>query len=492
MTQLRHLASATLLVPFRGGTPPPWLLGMLDQGLGGVLLFGHNVGDPEQVARLSATLGSAGDRPLVAIDEEGGDVTRLAHRTGSPYPGNAALGAVDEVPLTRRVHRAMGAELAALGINADLAPSVDVNTADDNPIIGTRAFGADPELVSRHAPAAVAGLQDAGVAACAKHFPGHGATRRDSHLELPTVDADLNVLDHRDLAPFRAAISAGVQMVMTAHVRVPAITGRAPATLSPAAIGGLLRGRLAFEGVVISDALEMRAVADSVDDLGGAAVRALNAGVDLLCLGARQTADEVSAVIATICDAVRTGELAYERLADAADRVWRLRAWTEDAPRVGPDDLAGIVAARRAVRLHGDPGELYEPFVVELQAPPNVSVGNVPWGLAPWLIGTDDAAVRVADPAAEASALLARADGRSLVVVVRDAHRYRWQRELLSALLSVRPDAVVVEMGLPVWHPPSAAYLATYGASQANARAAAEVLGCAPRPGRPDRPGSQR
>ena len=191
--ELRRLALGTLLAAFPGRTAPDWALDLLADGLAGHTLFGHNIAEPEQVAALTAQLRAARPDVLVAIDEEGGDVTRLAHRTGSPYPGNAALGTVDDQNLTRQVYASIGADLVAAGINFDLAPTIDVNTADDNPIIGTRSFGADPLLVSRHAGAAIAGLQSAGVApSCAKHFPGHGATVADSHLELPTVDASLD------------------------------------------------------------------------------------------------------------------------------------------------------------------------------------------------------------------------------------------------------------------------------------------------------------
>ena len=197
--------------PFPAIRAPDWALDLVADGLAGYTLFGYNVTDPAQVAASTAALRAARPDVLIAIDEEGGDVTRLAHPTGSPYPGNAALGAVDDLDLTRRVYQAIGAELAALGLNLNLAPTVDVNTADDNPIIGTRSFGADPVRVAAHAAAAVAGLQAAGVAACAKHFPGHGATVADSHLELPTVDVPLDLLRERDLPPFAAVVAAGRQ-----------------------------------------------------------------------------------------------------------------------------------------------------------------------------------------------------------------------------------------------------------------------------------------
>ncbi|MEV6030365.1 glycoside hydrolase family 3 protein [Nonomuraea sp. NPDC052116] len=470
---LRRLAAGTLLVAFQGTVAPEWVLRELEQGLGGVTLFGFNVADPGQVSDLTSALRGAGE-PVISLDEEGGDVTRLAYHVGSPYPGNAALGAVDDVELTRRVYRAIGSELAACGINLDMAPSADVNTEADNPVIGTRSFGPDPELVARHTVAAVEGLQSVNVAACVKHFPGHGATRVDSHLAIPVVDVDLDVLRKRELAPFRAAVGAGARSVMTAHVAVPAVTGETPATLSGAALTGLLRGELGYDGVVITDALDMRAITRSVG-LAGGAVLTLAAGADLLCLGPLPTYDDVQAIIAEIVSAVREGRLPLSRLEEAAARVAALRAWFgAPAPVAAEQNVVGLHAARRAVRLTGATEPLVEPLVIEVDTPPTIAVGDVPWGVGPWL--PDAEIVRVKPAAADVPDLLAKAVNRSLVVVVKDAHRHRASQELVSALVAARPDATVIEMGLPVWRPDSAAYIATYGAARANAQAAIELL----------------
>ena len=349
---LRRLALRTLLAAFAGKSAPDWALRLLGEGLAGHTLFGSNIAEPVQVAGLTAALRAERPDVLIAIDEEGGDVTRLAHLTGSPYPGNAALGAVDDVELTRSVYAAIGADLAGAGINLDLAPTVDVNSADDNPIIGTRSFGADPRLVARHAAAAVAGLQASGVAACAKHFPGHGATVADSHLELPTVDASLDVLRGRDLPPF-AAVAAEAQAIMTAHIRVPELTGAGPATFSAAVLVDLLRGEYGFRGAVITDALEMKGAADAAGGIGPAAVRALAAGADLLCIGAEVTEGLVEAVVAEIAAGVHDGRLAPARLEQAAERVATLAGWasTQPAPtRAGCRSGVRGRAARRAGR----------------------------------------------------------------------------------------------------------------------------------------------
>ncbi|MGW0806858.1 glycoside hydrolase family 3 protein [Nonomuraea sp. NPDC002799] len=470
---LRRLAAGTLLVAFQGTTAPDWVLRELEQGLGGVTLFGFNVADPGQVKELTTALGRAGE-PVISLDEEGGDVTRLAYHVGSPYPGNAALGAVDDVELTRRVYRAIASELAACGINLDMAPSADVNSEADNPVIGTRSFGAEPELVARHTVAAVQGLQSVNVAACVKHFPGHGATRVDSHLAVPVVDVSMDVLRARELAPFRAAIGAGAKSVMTAHVAVPVVTGETPATLSSAALTGLLRGELGYDGVVVTDALDMHAITKSVG-LAGGAVLTLAAGADLLCLGPIPAYDDVQGIIAEIVAAVRDGRLPLERLEEAAARVAALRAWFGTSHEVTAEhNVVGLHAARRAVRLTGETEPLVEPLVIEVDTPPTIAVGDVPWGVGPWL--PDAEIVRIEPAAAVVGDLLAKAANRSLVVVVKDAHRHQASRELVSALVAARPDATVIEMGLPIWRPQSGAYIATYGAARANAQAAIELL----------------
>jgi beta-N-acetylhexosaminidase len=473
---LRRLALRTLLAAFAGTTAPDWALRLLDDGLAGHTLFGFNVADAPPVARLCAQLRGARSDVLIAIDEEGGDVTRLAHRTGSPYPGNAALGVVDDLELTCSVYAAIGADLARAGIDLDLAPTVDVNTADDNPIIGTRSFGADPLRVARHAAAAIEGLQSVGVAACAKHFPGHGATVSDSHLELPTVDATPAVLRERDLPPFAAAVLAGAQAVMTAHIRVPTLTGDDPATFSRAVLTELLRGELGFRGAVITDALEMNGAAHAAGGIGPAAVRALAAGADLLCIGARVDLPLVEAVAAEIVAGVGDGRLELRRLEEAAERTATLATWAR-APRAAePDASLGYTAARRAVRVEGSLVELVDPLVVQIESGHSIAEGRVPWGLKPHINGTEQVSVVAAE--ASPDALAERAGARPIVVVGRHTHRTEAARLLIERLAASHTVAVV-EMGWPSrWRPTGArAFLTTYGASHANGRAAAEALG---------------
>ncbi|MGH3655790.1 MAG: glycoside hydrolase family 3 protein [Micromonosporaceae bacterium] len=476
---LRGLALRTLLASFPGTTLPAWAARLLDDGLAGYVLFGYNIADRGQVRDLVAELRRARPDTIVGIDEEGGDVTRLAHAEGSRYPGNAALGAVDDTDLTRRVHRAIGTELHQLGINLNLAPIVDVNSSDDNPIIGTRSFGVDPYLVARHGAAAVVGLQSAGVAACAKHFPGHGATVTDSHDELPTVDSSLDGLRERELPPFAAVIAAGVRAVMTAHIRVPALTGQAPATLTPRVVTDLLRSELGFTGTVVTDALEMRGASAEIG-IPESAVRALAAGVDLLCIGARVDADLVEACATAIVAAVRDGRLAPERLEEAASHNAALAVpvpVVPEPPAAGNGDL-GVAAARRALRIEGSLPRLRKPLLVQIDSPATIAAGELPWGLTTYL-GGDVEVVRVSPTDQTSPAeFISTAGDRQILVVSRDTHRHPYARHLVERLAADHPEVVLVEMGWPAaWRPEGLrAYLATYGASQANARAAANAL----------------
>jgi beta-N-acetylhexosaminidase len=476
---LRRLALGTLLGAFPGAQAPGWAVDLLAEGLAGHLLFGYNIVERDQVAALTAQLHSARDGVLIAIDEEGGDVTRLAHRLGSPYPGNAALGALGDPAITRRVYRTIGAELDQLGLNLNLAPTVDVNTADDNPIIGTRSFGADPHLVAAHTAAAVLGLQSARVAACAKHFPGHGATLADSHLELPTVDISPAELRGRELPPFCAAIEAGAKSIMSAHIRVPALTGDAPATFSRAVLVDLLRTELGFTGVVVTDALEMLGAARYAGSTQAGAVLALAGGADLLCIGADVDLALTLACVDEIVAAVQDGRLPLARLEEAVARVQTLADWTRRGDRTDREEPGlGYPAALSAVRIEGNVDRSSAPLIVQLESESSIAAGRVPWGLGPHVNGTEQ--IRVVADRTAPDELRALAGTRPIVVVGRNVHRLAGARTLVDALAASHP-VTVVEMGWPSsWRPANArAFITTWGASHANGRAAAETLGLA-------------
>jgi beta-N-acetylhexosaminidase len=451
LTELERLALRCIWPGFPGYEAPEWLRRRLSEGLGGVCLFGWNVRNAEQVAGLTAALRAENPAVIVSTDEEGGDVTRLEAVNGSSFPGNLALGVVDDVAVTAKVGEAIGSLCARAGVSLDLAPCADVNSNPDNPVIGVRSFGSDPALVARHVRAFVDGVQRCRVAACAKHFPGHGDTAQDSHVELPRAGGDLEAA----LLPFRAAIEAGVKSIMTAHIVVASLDD-APATLSPRVLTELLRGELGFDGLVITDALEMRAVAETVG-VEESAVRAIEAGADALCLGHDLADEAVESVWRALTGAVRDGRLAAGRLAEAAGRVEAVANWVAPHP-ADVDPEVGLEAAHRALQVDGDPRLDGPARVIELFPEPNVAAGPHEHSLA--------------------AALDAEAGpDKKLVIVLRDAHRHQWERYETERLLAQNPDAVVVETGIPLWHPPAArAYVATNGAGRVNLEAAAERL----------------
>jgi beta-N-acetylhexosaminidase len=459
MSTREELALRCLLPGFAGSEAPDWVRRRAAQGLGGVVLFARNVQATEQVRRLCEQLHSERPELVVAIDEEGGDVTRLEARTGSSYPGNLALGAAGDPPLTTEVAAAMGAELAALGIDLDLAPVADVNTNPLNPVIGVRSFGSDTRLVAEQTAAWITGMQGAGVAACAKHFPGHGDTAVDSHVALPVAGEDPRL---GALEPFKAAIRAGVRAIMSAHIVVPSLDDL-PATISRCVMTSLLRAELGFEGVAVSDGLEMAGLTAerSVPD---AAVLALAAGCDALCVGGGLDDEAtVDGIVAAILEAVRHGRLSEERLEEAAGRTAGFSsppAASSGARR--PRAEASLEAARRALCIDGDVHVGDEATVVELESSKSIAAGAIPWGMAGSL--------------AARGVRITQGRGRA-VIAVRNLHREPENRSKVDDLLARHPDAILVEMGVPGYRPPrSRAYVATHGAARVCADAAAEAM----------------
>jgi beta-N-acetylhexosaminidase len=475
---LLALADVCLLPSFRGHTLPDWVRRRLGAGLGGVVLFAFNIAGRDQLAELCADMRAENPDVLIGIDEEGGDVTRLDVATGSPYPGNLALGVVDDAELTRSVAAQIAADLASVGINLNLAPDADVNSNPDNPVIGVRSFGAEPKLVAAHTAAYVEGLQSLRVAACAKHFPGHGDTVVDSHHGLPTVYDDIPALRAGALLPFQAAIAAGVRSIMTAHLLVPAYDG-VPATVSRRILTGLLRDELGFDGLIVTDALDMQGVS-GLYGIADSGVRALAAGADALCGGPVVTEENTEALRQAIVAAVAGGRLDEARLAEAAGRVRDLAGWARPAGGGAGDRSVGLSAARRAIRASGVAVLAAPPYVLELEPPWGMAVGpDTVWGLgqvlAEALPGTH--VVRLTGAPENLAELLDAASGRPLVVVSKDAHRHGWVSGTEAAVLAARPDAVIVEMGLPDGLSGAAgSFIATHGAARSNAVAAAEVL----------------
>jgi len=292
--------------------------------LGGVILFSRNIEAPEQVAELSYDLQQlAGETPLwVSVDQEGGRVARL-RKPFTEWPPMAVLGRSQDTGLARRFAAALAAELRAVGITLDYAPVLDIHTNPKNPVIGDRALAEDADSVARLGAAIVTGLQENGVAACGKHFPGHGDTSVDSHLDLPLVEHPPDRIRRVECVPFRAAIRAGVAFIMTAHVLVPAIDEEQPATLSRRIVHEMLREELGFDGVILSDDLEMKAVANSYT-VPDATVGAVSAGCDavLVCSG---SVEAQAAALEALVHAVEQGRIAYSALEDTLKRLHRAK-----------------------------------------------------------------------------------------------------------------------------------------------------------------------
>ncbi|GAB3000997.1 glycoside hydrolase family 3 protein [Saccharothrix stipae] len=473
---LHRLASGVLLPGFHGTTAPDWLLKRVADGLGGVVLFGRNVVDDAQVTALNAQLRGARADVVIGIDEEGGDVTRLDAGRGSEVPGNHALGAADDVGLTRAVAASIGARLAACGVSLNLAPSADLVLTLDDPVIGVRSFGSDPVAAGSHVAAFVEGMQAVGVAACAKHFPGHGASTVDSHAALPVLPRSVAELAAVEFVPFRAAVRAGVRSIMTGHLVVPE-WGSAPATLNPLAVR-VLREELGFTGAVITDGLDMKAVGG---DLAEGSVRSLAAGVDALCLGGEPLDDDgLRWLVDRIVAAVESGALPLERLEEAARRTAALGA--PAASVQAHDSSLGLVAARRALEVRGTLRLSGPPVVVDLAVEPSIAVGDVPWGLGPYLAELVPGTTVVASTSARelgAREVAALAAGRPVVVVTREAHRHAWARELVSSLGTIGLDLVHVETGVPGPDLGAGARVDTHGGARVCLRAAAERIAAA-------------
>jgi beta-N-acetylhexosaminidase len=292
--------------------------------LGGVILFSRNIEAPEQVAELSRDVQQLStESPLwISVDQEGGRVARL-RAPFTEWPPMATLGRSGDPALARRFAAALAAELKAVGVTLDYAPVLDIHTNPKNPVIGDRALAETADMVATLGAAIISGLQDNGVAACGKHFPGHGDTSVDSHFDLPIVEHPPDRLRRVEFVPFREAIRAGVAFIMTAHVLVPSLDEERPATLSGRIVRALLREELGYQGVILSDDLEMKAIAKTYA-VPDAAVQAIAAGCDgiLICSG---TVEVQAATLEALVHAVEGGRISYKRLDDALTRQRRAK-----------------------------------------------------------------------------------------------------------------------------------------------------------------------
>jgi beta-N-acetylhexosaminidase len=323
--------------------------------LGGLIYFvwSDNVKDPRQIAGLSngiqraATTSGARVPALIATDQEQGLVARIGE-PATQFPGNMALGAARDPALARTAAAITGEELRAMGVNQNFAPVADVNVNPENPVIGVRSFSSNPDLVSALTEAQVRGYEGERVAATAKHFPGHGDTNEDSHTGLPVIDHTREELDTIDLPPFARAIGAGIESIMTAHIVVPALddSGR-PATLSRPILTDLLRGEMGFDGVIVTDALDMQGVREMFGD-ARVPVEAIKAGADLMLMP-----PDLDLAYRSVLEAVRSGEISEGRIDRSVYRILRLkeRLGLFEQPLVNEGDVAEVVGSRRHLEV---------------------------------------------------------------------------------------------------------------------------------------------
>jgi beta-N-acetylhexosaminidase len=490
---LEQKVGQIMIVAFRDSSISPTIAEMVrDRHAGGVILFTQNLGDAQHARELTdalqaLALGSGAGIPLfTAMDQEGGVVYRSADGA-TVWPSQMLFGAAGDPELLDRCVRMAAAELRALGINVNFAPVLDVNNNPDNPVIGTRSFGADPRAVAALGVRAIAAYQAAGVVAVGKHFPGHGDTDVDSHLALPVIDKLPADLEAFELIPFRAAVAAGVDAIMTAHIALPRITGGEPATLAPQALTTLLRQDLGFDGLIITDDLEMGAIVDSYGT-AEAALRGFRAGADLLLF--RFSAEQQRRAFDLLLDAVQREPDMAARLDESVRRIVRLKLrrglFVPAAPSlvvVGAADhqaaamaaaAAGITLVRNDARLlplqpHPDEQLLVlapDPVdlaTVEVPVPNALTLGAVVARKHP---PTTAMTYRLDPDEAQRAELTAAAEGSALVIIgTYDAQLYPGQRRLVETLLATGTPLVVVSLRLPydLDHLPAVStYLAAY------------------------------
>ncbi len=355
---LRRAIGQLFILSVEGHEPSPALEAFVrEMAPGGVILFSRNLRSPGEIAALTAGLQAAAPTPLfIAIDQEGGAVSRL----GPPFtqwPAASKVGAVGSSQLAYAMARAMAREMLAVGITMNLAPVLDVLSNPANPVMAGRCFGGDPDVVAELGAAFFRGLDDQGVLAVGKHFPGHGDTAVDSHLALPVVPHTLARLRAVELVPFAKAIGEGIPALMTAHLLVPAVDAERPATLSEPILTTLLREQLRFSGLILSDDLLMRGVAD-IAPPGEAAIRFLEAGGDLILICGGEAAQHQA--LAAVAGGVESGRLSEARVRASCDRIGKAKArCLRGAARASADairDVVGCDAHRQlADLLQGEP-----------------------------------------------------------------------------------------------------------------------------------------
>jgi beta-N-acetylhexosaminidase len=461
-----------------------------DLAPGGLILLGRNVREPTQLAALSAALQEGASIPrFLAIDQEGGTVVRVAHGA-TVFPGAMATGATGSTDLARLEGRISGTELAALGINMNLAPVLDVNSNRKNPVIGVRAYGDDPARVASLGTAYASGLQEAGVVAVAKHFPGHGDAIEDSHKDLPTLMHDLARLRSVELVPFGAASKAGIDAMMTAHLRFPKIDD-VPATMSKVFLTDVLRGEIGFQGIVLTDDLEMKAIYDGIG-VGPAAVKAIAAGADMLMVIWRRESKDVAK--AALLAAVNDGRLPVARVDEAVRRTLSIKMRRGLFGERPPEDLE-VVGNPHHLRIAKEIAEKAITVIANRDGALPATAQAAPKLVV--LSSSDDflAAMRSARPGSVEVHLPARPDAAAVTRILGTARRLAPQTDrfvisvsnedqaalanALSAAFGAKRPVIGVALGAPYLldsTPGVAAHVCAYGSRPDSIHASVRVV----------------
>lgn len=505
---LEHAVGQQFLLTFEGREAPPeqFLEVLRRQHVGGVVLFRHkNMGNLAELRGLTQALQRAasesGHPPLlIAADQEGGQLIAVDQTT--PFPGNMALGAAGSDKLAYKVGRAIGKELSAVGINVDFAPVCDINSNPLNPVIGTRSFGEDPKLVARLSAALIRGLQSAGIAATAKHFPGHGDTSSDSHQNAPIVRHDAKRIRSVELVPFRAAVSSGVRLVMTAHIVMPALNGGSnelPATLSPRILRGLLRRKMRFNGVIVSDALDMHAM-EQGSGYVAETMAAVAAGIDLLLFN--HDLSRVEPACSNLVQAARRGLLSADEIHASARRIMTLKNWIkrqrqESLAVIGCDEHLRLAqeVARKSITLVRDTAQhlplRIDPdakIAVALPRPQDLTPADTSSYVKPVLADAlrryhprvEEFSFAMSPAANEIGALCERLAKYEVVVVgTINATAYPAQAEMVKKLIKHGTRVITVALRMPydlAAYPEASSYVCAYSILPPAMEALAEAL----------------
>lgn len=457
-----RLALGVLSIGFGGPRVPMWLKPYLENGLGGITLFGSNTPDLEATANLVEEIRHNNSSIVISIDEEGGDVTRIYARTGSEQPSAAQLGRIDDVDYTRASYYNLGLILNSLGIDLTFAPVADICINFKNPIVGIRSFGDRADLVSRHVDAAVRGLQAAGTSASLKHFPGHGAVLEDSHHNLPRIRSSFADLEALDLAPFLSGLKAGARSVMVGHLIVDSLDSENAASQSTRVMKDFLRQDLAYEGVIITDALDMGALGGPAN-IPHSAAAAIRAGADFLCLsGLPDQSSFVAGSMQRIVADIEQGQIDESNLRASADRISKLRGLRKSLDINSHLDVNTLI---KGFEVFGNP-KLSKNSIThrQLNGEPTAAAGQIKWGIKDAL---ESAMVNVS---------VTNLDSAIDILVFRDAWRDPVMLSDVVHLAAINPECIFIDMGWPTIEFTPRNLIRTFGVGNLTSQAVVSLL----------------